>query len=405
MRRSARVCLSFSLLMLAIAASVGSARSEAAPSSTVGGDELRAVYAGPLEVAEGKRVAEKSCASCHGADGISMIKGIPNLAGQRADYLLTEMGAYKGGARSDSTMNSAVKFLSDDALLAAAAYFASLDPAQPRATKAAIARVDALSAGKAAAAGCAACHGDTGVSKTAGMPNLVGQDPAYLIAAMTAYKTGQRKSDVMKALVGAIGDPEIKNIALFYALQKPVAAQTPVSGDQGAGKAAASACAACHGEQGVSANPAVPSLAGQDNQYFVAALQAYKAGARADEAMKGLAASLDDAASKNVAAYYAVQQPQAPKVIKPLSTAEWAQRCDRCHGVNGNSTNPRAPALAAQRVDYLEKVLLAYKSGERKSPQMAAMSAVLSEEDIAGLAAYYARQKPRAVLYVPLPAK
>ena len=121
--------------------------------------------------------------------------------------------------------------------------------------------------------------------------------------------------------------------------------------------------------------------------------------------MKGLAASLDDAASKNVAAYYAVQQPQAPKVIKPLSTAEWAQRCDRCHGVNGNSTNPRAPALAAQRVDYLEKVLLAYKSGERKSPQMAAMSAVLSEEDIAGLAAYYARQKPRAVLYVPLPAK
>jgi cytochrome c553 len=106
-----------------------------------------------------------------------------------------------------------------------------------------------------------------------------------------------------------------------------------------------------------------------------------------------------------MAAYYAGQQPQAPKVVKPLTTAEWVQRCDRCHGVNGNSTDPRTPALAAQRVDYLEKVLLAYQSGARKSPQMAAMSGVLSEEDISGLAGYYARQKPRAVIFVPLPAK
>ena len=404
MRRSVRVCLSLSLL-LAIAGTVGSAASEAAPSGTVGGDELRAVYAGPLEVAEGRRVAEKSCASCHGADGISNIKGIPNLAGQRADYLLTEMGAYKGGARADSAMNGAVKFLNDDGLLAIAAYYASLDPAQPRATKAAVAKGDALSAGKVAAVSCATCHGDTGVSKIPGMPNLVGQGPAYLAAAMTAYKSGQRKSDIMKALVGGLSDQEMKNIALFYALQKPVAAQTPGTGDQGAGKAAASACAACHGEQGVSSNPAVPSLAGQESQYFLAALHAYKVGARTDEAMKGLATSLDEGTSKNLAAYYAAQQPLAPKVIKPLSTTEWAQRCDRCHGVNGNSTNPRAPALAAQRVDYLEKVLLAYKSGERKSPQMAAMSAVLNEEEIAGLAAHYARQKARAVVFVPLPAK
>ena len=405
MRRSAGLCLFFSLLLLAIAATVGSAASAAAPSSTDGGDDLRAVYAGPLEVAEGKRVAEKSCASCHGLEGISTIKGIPNLAGQRAPYLLTELGAYKGGARTDSSMNATVKFLSDDGLLAVAAYYASLDPAQPSATKAPAAKVDALSAGRAATASCAACHGDTGVSKMPGMPNLVGQSPAYLVAAMAAYKTGQRQSDIMKALAGALSDQEMKNIALFYALQKPVAAQTPVTGDQGAGKTAASACAACHGEQGVSSNPAAPSLAGQDSQYFVAALQAYKAGTRTDASMQSLAASLDDRAGKNLAAYYAAQLPLAPKVMKPLSAAEWAQRCDRCHGVNGNSSNLRAPALAAQRADYLEKVLLAYKSGARRSPEMAAMSAVLSEEDIAGLAAHYAHQKARAVLYVPVPAK
>jgi cytochrome c553 len=92
-------------------------------------------------------------------------------------------------------------------------------------------------------------------------------------------------------------------------------------------------------------------------------------------------------------------------VRKPLTTAEWAQRCDRCHGVDGNSTDPRLPALSAQRVDYLEKVLHAYRTGERKSPQMAAMSDVLTEADVENLAGYYARQKARAVVYVVLPAK
>jgi cytochrome c553 len=404
MKRRVRIRPFFSLL-LALVATVGSAPSTAATPSTAGGDELRAAYAGPQEVAEGKRVAEKSCAGCHGADGIATAKGAPHLAGQRGAYLLLELRAYKAGARSDKSMEGAVKFLSDDALLAAAAYYASLDPAQPSAGKAAPARADPMSAGKAAAAGCAGCHGDTGISKTAGMPSLVGLDPAYLATAISAYKNGQRKNDMMKSLVGALSDRDIKNIALFYALQKPAAAKTPVSGDQAAGKAAAAACAGCHGEQGVSANPAMPSLAGQDSQYFMAALQAYKDGSRADATMKGMAASLEDRDSKNMAAYYAAQQPQAPKVVKPLSTAEWVQRCDRCHGVNGNSTDPRAPALAAQRLDYLDKVLLEYKSGTRKSPQMAAMSSSLNEEDIAGLAAYYARQKPRAVIFVPLPAK
>ena len=92
-------------------------------------------------------------------------------------------------------------------------------------------------------------------------------------------------------------------------------------------------------------------------------------------------------------------------VRKPLTTAEWAQRCDRCHGVNGNSTDPRLPALAGQRVDYLEKVLQAYRTGERKSPQMAAMSEVLTDADVENLAAHYARQKARAVVYVTLPSK
>lgn len=376
--------------------------------SAASDEDLRPAYALPPDIAEGKSVAEKSCAACHGINGIATMKGVPHLAGQRAPYLYIELKAYQAGARNNAAMTSAVKFMSDDALVKAAAYYANLDPppvSVSRSRKPTV-KTDPLRAGKAAAAGCAGCHGDTGVTETAGMPNLVGLDPKYLVTAMNGYKNGKRKNEIMAALVSGLSESEMKNLALFYGLQKPRRAKTPAPGDQAAGKAEAStSCAGCHGENGVSADPATPSLAGQDAQYFAAALQGYKEGTRTDTTMKALAAGLDDKTIKNMSAYYANLTPQAPKVTKPLTTAEWAQRCDRCHGVNGNSTDVRIPALAAQRADYLERVLLAYKNGERKSPQMAAMSAVLSEEDIAGLAAHYAGQRARAVLYVPLPSK
>ncbi|HXX82799.1 MAG TPA: c-type cytochrome [Casimicrobiaceae bacterium] len=392
---------------LVLAAYPAGTLAQAGQSKDAAADDLRPAYANAQDIAEGKRVAETSCAACHGANGISTTKGIPNLAGQRAPYLYLELKAYKSGARSDESMTNAVKFLSNDALVKAAAYFGSLDPAQPAtvSSKAAPAKSDPVQAGKAAAAGCAGCHGDAGVTKTPGMPSLVGLDQKYLVAAMKAYKSGQRKHDMMKNFVSALSDSDMNNIALHYALQKPARAQTPAAGDKAAGKSAAGACAGCHGEQGVSTNPANPSLAGQDAQYLAAALQEYKDGVRSDETMKALAAPLDESAMKNIAAHYANQQPQPPKVQKPLTASDLAQRCDRCHGPDGNSTDPRMPALAAQRVDYLENVLRAYQKGARKSSAMAAMSEVLSDSDVESLATYYSGKKGRAVMYITLPAK
>jgi cytochrome c553 len=367
-------------------------------------DDLRAAYATATDVAEGKRLAEGSCIRCHGANGISTSRGVPHLAGQRPAYLHLELRAYQSGVRGDKTMDGAVQFLSDDALSKVAAYYASLDPVQPdagAAAKAAPAKPDPAQAGKAAAVGCAGCHGDAGVSKTPGMPSLVGLDPKYLVAVMKAYKGGQRKHEMMKTMLSAITEVDLNSIALYYALQKPARAQNPNPGDQAAGKAAAAAaCAGCHGDQGVSGNPATPSLAGQDAQYLAAALRAYKDAARSDETMKALAEPLDDNAMKNLAAFYAAQEPRPLNVRKPLTTAEWAQRCDRCHGINGNSTDPRIPGLAAQRADYMEKVLHAYRNGERRNTTMAAMSSELTEADVDNLAAHYARQKARAVVYV-----
>jgi len=372
---------------------------------TAGSDELRTLYVTPLEIAEGKRVAEASCAGCHGLDGISALPMVPNIAGQRPPYLFIELKAYRSGARGEQAMQGAVKkYLTDDALTNVSAYYGNLDPAQP-ASAAAPAAGDPVELGKAAAGTCGACHGEHGVSKTPGVPSLVGLVPSYLMTALKEYQSGQRKDEMMKSLLGSVSDSDLKNIVLYYALQKAERVQTPSAGDQAKGKAAAAACASCHGAQGVSGNAANPSLAGQDAEYLAAAVRAYRDGLRSDETMKAVVASLSDDAIKDIAAFYASQQPSQPNVRKPLTTEEWVQRCDRCHGINGNSTNPRIPALAAQHAEYLEKVLKAYRTRARRSPEMAAMSDGLSDNDIKNLAAYYARQRARAVVFVPLPAR
>jgi len=376
-----------------------------AAQTAAGGDELRPVYANAQDIAEGKHLAESTCGRCHGISGVSTTAGVPHLAGQRAAYLFRELRAYQSGSRGSDTMNGTVTFLSVDALTNVAAYFASLDPAQPAPGGEPPAAPDPVQAGKTLAAGCAGCHGETGISKTPGLPSLIGQDPKYLVGAMTAYKTGQRKNDIMKAMVGAPSAADLSNVALYYALLKPGRAQTPATGDQKAGQEAAAACAGCHGAQGVSGNPATPSLAGQDAQYIETALTAYKDGSRDDATMKAMAVALTDAMVKDLAAFYAAQTPAAPSVRKPLNTADWVQRCDRCHGTNGNSTDPRLPALAGQRIEYLEKMLHAYRAGTRKSLEMAAMSDGLTDPDIVNLAAWYAHQKPRAVVYVTVPPR
>lgn len=403
MQRIMRSLLTLTAAGAAVALSYSGALAQ--PVEIRPGDDLRTLHATPMDIADGKRLAETTCANCHGADGVSATENVPHLAGQRPLYLYLELKAYQSGGRSDRTMSDAVKFLSDDALVKVAAYFASLDPAPAPAAPPPAAKPDPLEAGAAAAASCGGCHGAAGVSEIPGMPNLVGFDPKYLVDSMQAYLDGRRKDDTMKALLAAVSETEMNRIALFYALQAPARAKTPAAGDAAAGKAAAAACAGCHGDLGVSGNAATPSLAGQDAQYFVAAMQAYKDGSRADDTMKVFAEPLDDDTFQNLAAYYAALEPKAPAVRKPLTTLEWSERCDRCHGVRGNSTDPRMPMLAGQRLDYLQKALRDYRTRARRSAEMAAMSDGLSEDDIDNLAAYYAYQKPRAVLYVPLPGR
>jgi cytochrome c553 len=67
-----------------------------------------------------------------------------------------------------------------------------------------------------------------------------------------------------------------------------------------------------------------------------------------------------------------------------------ALQCQTCHGLDGLSKLPEAPHLAGQPEQYLVKSLNEYRSGARKNDMMSLVVPVLSDQDVADLAAYYA---------------
>lgn len=70
-----------------------------------------------------------------------------------------------------------------------------------------------------------------------------------------------------------------------------------------------------------------------------------------------------------------------------------AVTCAGCHGPNGNSANPTWPKLAGQHAPYIAKQLADLKAGKKRSDTlMAGQVAGLSEQDMADLGAYYAKQ-------------
>ncbi len=80
-------------------------------------------FAGDIEAGKSKSV---TCSSCHGGNGISSMDMWPNLAGQKAAYLVKQMRAFRDGTRSDPVMEGMAKPLSDADIDDISAYFASL---------------------------------------------------------------------------------------------------------------------------------------------------------------------------------------------------------------------------------------------------------------------------------------
>ncbi len=73
---------------------------------------------------DGQRQA-RMCLGCHGPRGVSRVASYPSLAGLSEDYLAEQLRAYRSQERSDPTMTSIARSLSDDDIAALSHYYAS----------------------------------------------------------------------------------------------------------------------------------------------------------------------------------------------------------------------------------------------------------------------------------------
>lgn len=195
----------------------------------------------------------------------------------------------------------------------------------------------------------------------------------------------------------------MKNAALilgFALAGLTFAPAATAAGDAEAGRDKAETCFGCHGVPNY-ANMypqfTVPKIGGQSEEYIIAALQAYKSGARQHATMSQQAASLSDQDIADIAAYLSTFDAGGHSEPDRGGDAEAgrkkAETCAACHGLDGMSPNAAMyPILASQYADYLEHALRDYKAGQRKNPIMSSLAAPLTEEDIEDLAAWFASQ-------------
>lgn len=135
----------------------------------------------------------------------------------------------------------------------------------------------AIDAGKKVTFFCANCHGEEGISKTPEVPNLAGQNPAYLLEQIRKFGSGERKDPFMQGLIKVLKDEERLQAAAFYA--SVVVPPSPADAAQVAhGKELfAKLCVRCHGEQ-ARGNELYPRLAGQKLPYLKTSITRYRDG-------------------------------------------------------------------------------------------------------------------------------
>ncbi len=158
-------------------------------------------------------------------------------------------------------------------------------------------------AGQAKSAACAACHGPGGNSQNAQYPKLAGQSPVYMIKQLNKFKSGERNNPVMMPQAGSLSEQDMKDIAAYYAEQKPgfgaANEQVAATGQKlylgGNPATGVPPCSGCHGPAGLgNAAAGYPLIGGQHADYTAAALRAYKAGTRTAPAMSYVAERLTE---------------------------------------------------------------------------------------------------------------
>jgi cytochrome c553 len=337
-----------------------------------------------IDIEAGKQFVQEHCVGCHTLDGSGRTPEIPHLAGQPSEYLLEAMRAYHAGQRRHAALQDLIEQCTAEDMRNISAYFASLPRVMPEPETPFT--ESTYREGEQVSEACADCHGKSGFSSEPGVPNLAGQHPMYLIIATQEYASGSRDNAEKTAMLQGLDSVDIEKMAMYFAAQTPVRRDPPPFGDPVAGEALTAMCGSCHGAHGVSDDPMVPNLAGQEPNYLVDAIRAYRDEKRSHEDM---VADKSDSEIEDIAAFYSVQQA-GPVTGGGRQTAEIIAKCDRCHGPSVGASTMVVPSLRGQKREYLLRVMQEYRDGVRGNSMMHKMSASYSDPVLAEIAEYYA---------------
>ena len=162
---------------------------------------------------------------------------------------------------------------------------------------------------------CASCHNADGNSAIAVNPKLAQQHPEYIFKQLQDFKSGKRKSAIMKPMAVGLSEEDMRNIAWFvgskkikpgFAKEKDLVSLGERIFRGGLADRQIPACAGCHSPDGSGIPSQYPRLGGQHADYTVQQLTQFRDSVRLNSPqMNGVAAKLSDREIKAVADYIA----------------------------------------------------------------------------------------------------
>ena len=184
---------------------------------------------------------------------------------------------------------------------------------------------------------CVGCHGIIGYQASFPeihkVPMIAGQSATYIVAALTAYKGGDRKHPTMRAIADTLTDQDMADLAAYYSQlgQKEGDAPPEAAAKAPSDKVQAlitrdkdNSCTKCHGANFNTPNDGtVAKLAGQHADYLFVALKAYKTDnhaqlGRSNGVMSGQAKKFSNAELKELAGYISSLPGELKTVPMPL---------------------------------------------------------------------------------------
>ncbi len=195
---------------------------------------------------------------------------------------------------------------------------------------------------------------------------------------------------------------KIKTAVAVAALGGALMMQAGAVAADPAEKMIANPCAGCHGINGASMGDA-PVIAGLSQPYLVSTMKAYRDGTRYSTIMGRIAKGYSDAQIDTMSNYFSAQTwPKNTQTIDADLAAKGSKLhaskgCIGCHGPVGTPFMATVPRLSGQYFGFLKQQMVDYQDADKAIPAtamtMRGMTAGLSEDDLAALAAFYASQK------------